>query len=103
MANLSAPDQIRRVVRTIVLSSEFRSAWGQKIKRPFELVASYLRATGAELPADQVLADPNAGDYWGSLLWNYGQAGGKVVGAAFRRQCRVQTCRRRNHGCHSSW
>ncbi len=75
MANLSAPDQIRRVVRTIVLSSEFRSAWGQKIKRPFELVASYLRATGAELPADQVLADPNAGDYWGSLLWNYGQAG----------------------------
>lgn len=75
MAHLSAPDQLKRVVRTIVLSSEFRSTWGQKIKRPFELVASYLRATGAELPVDQVLADPSAGDYWGSLLWNYGHAG----------------------------
>lgn len=74
MANLSAPDQIKRVVRTILLSSEFRSTWGLKIKRPFELVVSS-GATGAELPVDQVLADPNAGDYWGSLLWNYGQAG----------------------------
>jgi uncharacterized protein (DUF1800 family) len=40
------PDQIARVVRHIVLSREFAQTQGAKIKRPFELVVSVLRATG---------------------------------------------------------
>lgn len=42
------PDQIRRVVRTILLSEAFAQNWGKKIKRPFELVASFLRASQAD-------------------------------------------------------
>jgi uncharacterized protein (DUF1800 family) len=48
-ANTGAPDQLARVVRTILLSPEFAAAWGQKVKRPFELVVSALRAAGAEI------------------------------------------------------
>jgi uncharacterized protein (DUF1800 family) len=39
-----APDQLKRVVETILLSPEFRQTWGQKIKRPFEAAVSMLRA-----------------------------------------------------------
>ena len=39
-----APDQIASVVRTIVLSPEFRSTWGEKVKRPVEIAVSALRA-----------------------------------------------------------
>ncbi len=44
LAQSSAPDQIARVVRTILLSNEFRTTWGSKVKRPFEIVASAMRA-----------------------------------------------------------
>jgi uncharacterized protein (DUF1800 family) len=47
-ASRRAPDQLRRVVRTIALSDEFRSTWGKKMKRPFEASVGMLRATGAE-------------------------------------------------------
>jgi uncharacterized protein (DUF1800 family) len=42
---------IRTVLRTMIESPEFwsRAAYRGKIKRPFELVASAVRATGAEL------------------------------------------------------
>ncbi len=46
--NFSASDQLRRVVRTILLSDEFRTTWGEKVNRPFEAVAGALRATDAE-------------------------------------------------------
>lgn len=78
MNNIAAPDQIKRVVRTILLSDAFATTWGKKVKRPFELVVSYLRATGAELPIDELLPNPNDGDYWGSLLWLYGAAGHRL-------------------------
>lgn len=42
-----APDQLKQVVRTILLSPEFRAAWGEKIKRPLEYTCSLLRASGA--------------------------------------------------------
>ncbi|HET8647745.1 MAG TPA: DUF1800 domain-containing protein, partial [Vicinamibacteria bacterium] len=45
-----APDQLRQVVRAILLSAEFRATWGAKVKRPFEVVASALRAAGANFP-----------------------------------------------------
>ncbi len=38
-----SPDQLKHVLRTIVYSDEFLK--GQKIKRPFELAMSFLRAT----------------------------------------------------------
>ncbi|MEM7133254.1 MAG: DUF1800 domain-containing protein [Chloroflexota bacterium] len=56
------PDQLKQVVRTILLSDEFRTTWGQKVKRPFEYAVSLLRATGADfVPSDQYLWMYNAG------------------------------------------
>lgn len=43
-----APDQLRQVVREIALSKEFRSTWGKKLRRPFELAVAMMRATGAD-------------------------------------------------------
>lgn len=43
-----APDQLKQVVRSIVLSDEFRTTWGEKIKRPLEAMVSMLRALEAE-------------------------------------------------------
>ena len=45
-ANRTHPDQIARTLRTILLSDEFKDPtnWGKKIKRPFEYVASAMRA-----------------------------------------------------------
>ena len=42
-------DQLAQVVRSILLSSEFRNTWGGKVKRPFEVISSFLRALGADL------------------------------------------------------
>ena len=36
------------MVRTILLSPEFRTTWGEKIKRPFEFAVSLLRAAEAD-------------------------------------------------------
>jgi uncharacterized protein (DUF1800 family) len=53
--NLKAPDQMRRVVRTILLAPEFAATWGAKTKRPLELFASFLRATAADfVPNDSL-------------------------------------------------
>lgn len=43
-----APDQLCQVYRVILFSAEFRAAWGEKLKRPFELAASLLRALNAD-------------------------------------------------------
>ena len=59
MANLDAPDQLRQVTRTILLSPEFRTTWGEKIKRPFEYVVSLLRAAEADFVPDN------------SFFWTY--------------------------------
>jgi uncharacterized protein (DUF1800 family) len=45
-----APDQLRQVVGTILRSHEFRTTWGQKVKRPFEFAVSCCRAVDADLP-----------------------------------------------------
>jgi uncharacterized protein (DUF1800 family) len=52
MANLNAPDQLKQVVRTILLSEEFRTIWGEKIKRPFDYTVSLLRASDADFTPD---------------------------------------------------
>lgn len=48
MANASAPDQLKRVVETILLSPEFKQTWGAKIKRPIEAAISMMRAVNAD-------------------------------------------------------
>jgi uncharacterized protein (DUF1800 family) len=49
-ANRKAPDQIKRTLRTILLSPEFKDPqlWGSKVKRPFEYVVSAMRAAGLD-------------------------------------------------------
>ncbi len=48
-ANRKAGDQIKRTVRTILTSDEFKaSLQGEKVKRPFEYVVSAMRAAGAD-------------------------------------------------------
>ena len=55
-----APDQLRRVVRTIASSEEFRTAWGRKMRRPFEVVAAMLRATGAQFEPSEAFLGAQA-------------------------------------------
>jgi uncharacterized protein (DUF1800 family) len=52
------PDQLRRVVRTILLSDEFAGTWGDKVRRPFELVTGAVRAMGPDfnLPLDEIFS-----------------------------------------------
>jgi uncharacterized protein (DUF1800 family) len=82
MTHRDAPDQIKQVVRTIVLSNEFKTTWGRKVKRPLEAIWAYLRATRAELPVDVVSVDgnDNRGGYWGGLFWNTDLSGHKLFG-----------------------
>ena len=47
--NIEAEDQIAKIIRTIVLSKEFTEAEPRKLKRPFEFLASFYRAVGAEI------------------------------------------------------
>jgi uncharacterized protein (DUF1800 family) len=106
---LETDGDIRETVRTIVTSPEFfsRAAYRSKVKAPFELVASSLRALGAQpdttMRSAQVVAflgqpifghrDPNGwpetGDAWmnsGAILnrINFGAAlaGGRLPGAS---------------------
>lgn len=68
-ANVTAPDQIAQTVRTIVLHPDFLGTWGQKVKRPFETVASAFRGMSADLPFQ---LDDGATDWF---YWEYRAAG----------------------------
>jgi len=46
--NRAAPDQLKRVMETILLSAEFKASWGGKVKRPFEAVISMVRALNSD-------------------------------------------------------
>jgi uncharacterized protein (DUF1800 family) len=53
IAQRNAADQLKQVVRTILLSPEFRNTWGEKLKRPFEYSVSILRGLNADFtPTD---------------------------------------------------
>lgn len=58
LQNTAAADQLKRVVRVIALSAEFRATWGEKIKRPFEAAISALRVLNAEFT-------PKDAFFWG--------------------------------------
>lgn len=42
------PDQLKRVMETILLSAEFKASWGGKVKRPFEAAMSMMRALNSD-------------------------------------------------------
>lgn len=48
MANQAAPDQLKKVIESILLSPEFTQTWGAKIKRPIEAAISTLRALNTD-------------------------------------------------------
>ena len=43
-----APDQLKRVMETILLSAEFKAGWGGKVKRPYEAAMSMMRALNSD-------------------------------------------------------
>ena len=47
-AQKDAPDQLKQVVRAIILSNEFMTTWAQKVKTPIEVSMGILRATGVD-------------------------------------------------------
>ncbi len=63
-----APDQLAQVVRTIILSNEFKDAaqWGEKTKRPFELIAGLMRSCGG--PAHKLVRPEPFGNWAQNLL-----------------------------------
>jgi len=61
--------QLYEVVRTILLSDEFLTTWGEKIKRPFEIAVGTMRATDAQFT---FALDEGEFD---SFLWQYDQTG----------------------------
>jgi uncharacterized protein (DUF1800 family) len=73
-AETTAPDQLAQVVRTIVLHPSFLTTWGDKIKRPLEIVSSAVRA------ADGRFNYHIDNDDTGTLLWRYDQAGQPLFG-----------------------
>jgi uncharacterized protein (DUF1800 family) len=46
--NWQNPDQLRITLRHILLSNAFIHGWGQKNRRPFELIAAAMRACGSD-------------------------------------------------------
>jgi uncharacterized protein (DUF1800 family) len=82
--------EIKSVMRTIFLSTEFQAAKGTKLKRPFYFVASCLRSLGVDVDSDTKLVDylarmgqgpfqyptpdgyPDKPQAWvGTLLWRW--------------------------------
>jgi uncharacterized protein (DUF1800 family) len=61
-ANWQAPDQLAQVVRLILLSQEFRLTWGRKVKCPFEVLTSFLRALGTTFVYYSA-SDPEYGEH----------------------------------------
>jgi len=62
-------DQLAQIVRTILLSEEFRTTWGEKIKRPFEVAVGAMRAAEADFSFSIGESETD------SFFWRYDQAG----------------------------
>ncbi|MGB8816561.1 MAG: DUF1800 domain-containing protein [Rhizobiaceae bacterium] len=59
-----APDQIAQVVQHIVLSPQFAGTKPQKLRRPFEFLAGYIRMSGGQVTSPQL-----------DFLWALAQCG----------------------------
>lgn len=73
-AQRHSPNQLKEVLRHILNSTEFRTTWGAKTKRPFEVIASALRATAVDLTFTVEGADS------ASFFWRYDQIGQPLFG-----------------------
>lgn len=63
-------DQLKEVVRTIVLHPDFRNTpWGGKIKRPFETIVTAMRACEADFTVIPSVSNDNRDDD-SNTLWN---------------------------------
>ena len=71
-AEWQSADQIAQVVRLVIESDEFRDAWGEKVKRPFEIAASALRSAGGDFPFTMLAGDEDVNNTFG---WLYEAAG----------------------------
>ncbi|MFZ2237744.1 MAG: DUF1800 domain-containing protein [Dokdonella sp.] len=72
-AQISAPDQLAQMLRTILLSTEFKTSWGGGMRRPYEMMVSAMRGLGT-----QFTPQPDNTNSWTTTerLTNYlGQAG----------------------------
>ena len=63
------PDQMKLVMEHILSSSEFEASFGDKMKRPFEIAVSMIRAVGADFDWN------HDGDETGSFFWRYERTG----------------------------
>jgi uncharacterized protein (DUF1800 family) len=57
-AQWQAPDQLKQVYEAILTSTEFRTTWGEKIKRPVEFSVSAMRALAANWNFGYTSQDP---------------------------------------------
>jgi uncharacterized protein (DUF1800 family) len=73
-AEHAAPDQLAQVVRTIVLHPSFRTTWAEKVKRPFEIAVSAMRAAVPDYSFSEAEGD------FDSLLWYFEQTGQPLFG-----------------------
>jgi uncharacterized protein (DUF1800 family) len=69
-AGLKSPNQIRDTLRVILLSDEFKTTYGEKIKRPLESVYAAMRVLGTEFKLDKR----------DDILWHLGWAGQFLYG-----------------------
>lgn len=67
-----ASDQLKQVVEHILKSTEFRTTWGEKVKRPFEYVVSACRALDSNLVI-KTYDSPSD-----SFMWNYSRSSQKL-------------------------
>lgn len=73
-ANTAHPEQLKLVVETILTSPEFLGTFGEKVKRPFAIVASSLRALEGDF--NFRLDDGDTG----TLMWRYYNTGHELFG-----------------------
>ncbi len=59
-AGVDATDQIAQTVRFILSSNAFRTIWGEKVKRPFEISVSALRAADTQVQLVQGDSETNS-------------------------------------------
>ena len=59
-AQWQAPDQLAQVVQAILLAPEFLATWGEKVKRPYEVAVSALRACDADFTLKMDDADTSS-------------------------------------------
>jgi uncharacterized protein (DUF1800 family) len=64
-----SPDQIKRVMRTILLSAEIMAGLAVKIRRPYEKIIAFARVTNSRIRPSRILSTAFAGTRDSLFLW----------------------------------